>query len=102
MFETVLAGAVLLCCSAFLLRLLLPAARRQRLDQSLLRAWTRLRLTFSGVPRQWLQRRRSTREANEVIERARRRAAGSRAVKRDGNVYRPDAFKPPTDRDQLH
>jgi uncharacterized membrane protein YccC len=102
MFETVLAGAVLLCCGALLLRLLLPAAKRHRLDQHLRRGATQLRLLATGLPRQWLQRRRSTHEAHEVIERARRRASGSRKVERDGNVYRPDSFKPPADRDKLH
>jgi hypothetical protein len=106
MFETVLAGAVLLCCSLLLLRLLLPAARRQHVDQRLRGAWTRSNLLVKRLwqrrPRRWLQQRRTRREAHEVIERARRRAAGSEKIKRDGNVYRPDRFKPPTDRDTLH
>jgi hypothetical protein len=102
MFETVLAGAVLLCCSALLLRLLLPAPRRHRLDQQLRRGWTRLRLMSSELPRQWLRRRSSSREAHDAIERARQRAASDRNAQREGNVYRPDRFKPPADRDTLH
>jgi hypothetical protein len=102
MIETVLAGAVLLCCSVLLLRLLLPAQWRYRLDQQLRRGWTRLRLMASEWPRQWLRRRRSSREAHDVIERARHRAAGERNVQREGNVYRHDRFKPPADRDTLH
>jgi hypothetical protein len=41
------------------------------------------------------------REANDVIERARRGSKGGNKVEREGNVYRPDAFKssrPPSDR----
>jgi uncharacterized membrane protein YccC len=102
MVETVVAGAVLLCCSVLLLRLLLPSRWRHRLDQPLRRGWTRLQLMASGLPRRWLRRRRSGREAHDVIERARQRAAGHRKVQRQGNVYRPDRFKPPADRDTLH
>jgi hypothetical protein len=102
MVETVLSGAVLLCCSALLLRLLLPAQWRHRLDQRLRRGWTRLRVVSSELPRQWLRRRSSSREAHDVIERARQRAAGNGKVQREGNVYRPDRFKPPADRDTLH
>jgi hypothetical protein len=102
MAETVIAAVVLLACSALLLRLLLPPARRQRLDQQLRHTWIRCRLRVNAVSSDWLQRRRTRREAHEVIERARRRSAGGGKVRRDGNVYRPDSFKPPTDRDTLH
>lgn len=106
MFETVFAGAVLLCCSLFLVRLLLPPTRRQAVDQWMrgvrMRSGLALKRLWQRRPRQWLQQRRTRREAQEVIERARRRAAGSVDVKREGNVYRPDRFKPPTDRDTLH
>jgi hypothetical protein len=106
MLETVFAAAVLLVCGALLVRLLLPPARRQAIDRRLHGVWQGLSLLvkrgWQRRPRQWLQKRRTQREAQEVIERARRRAAGSSKVAREGNVYRPDSFKPPTDRDTLH
>jgi hypothetical protein len=98
----VLAGALLLCCGVLLVRLCLPAPRRQQFDRRLQHGWTRLRLLVTGIPRHWVQRRRTQREAAEAIERARRRSAGSTDVQREGNVYRPDRFKPPADRDKLH
>lgn len=106
MFETVFAAVVLLVCSALLVRLLLPPARRQHVDRRLRGAWQSLSLQVQRAwqrrPRQWLQKRRTRREAEELIERARRSAAGSAKVRREGNVYRPDSFKPPADRDTLH
>lgn len=44
------------------------------------------------------QARQARREAADAIERARRAAQ----VDRDGNVYRPDAFKQRPRRDKLH
>jgi hypothetical protein len=106
MVETAFAALVLLVCSALLVRLLLPPARRKRVDGRLRGVWQNLSLQvqrgWQRRPRQWLQKRRTRREAQEAIERARRRAAGSTKVTREGNVYRPDGFKPPADRDTLH
>lgn len=41
-------------------------------------------------------------EAQAVIDRARRQSRGDPPVERDGNVYRPDAFKPRPPKDKLH
>lgn len=41
-------------------------------------------------------------EALALIERARRQARQDPPVERDGNVYRPDAFKPRPPKDRLH
>jgi hypothetical protein len=50
-------------------------------------------------------RRQAEAEAQDAIDRARRQARGG-SVQRDGNVYRPDAFKPgggpPGPQDTLH
>jgi hypothetical protein len=106
MLESVFAAAALLVCGALLVRLLSPPARRQAIDRRLHGIWEGLSLRvkrgWQRRPRHWLQTRRTRREAQEVIERARRRAAGSSKVERKGNVYRPDSFKPPPDRDTLH
>ena len=102
MFETVVAAGVLFCCAALLVRLLMPAGKRQRIDLWARRAWLRARLALTTVPRQLWRRRQTEREARELINRARQRTVGRGAVKRDGNVYRPDAFKPPPNKDKLH
>ncbi len=46
--------------------------------------------------------REAEQEAQDVIERARRLAREGKPVERDGNVYRPDAFKPRPPQDKLH
>jgi len=89
MIEQVLAAVVLLVSVGLLLRLLLPTARRRRVDAIGRRAWLRGRL---AARRLWFWRRHqrhAAREADEVIRRARRHA------EQDGNVVRPDAFKGP-------
>ncbi len=46
--------------------------------------------------------REAEQEALAVIERVRRQAREGKPVARDGNVYRPDAFKPRPPEDKLH
>jgi hypothetical protein len=46
--------------------------------------------------------REAEQEALDIIERARRQSRGLPPVARDGNVLRPDAFKPRPPQDRLH
>ncbi|MBC7939124.1 MAG: hypothetical protein H7Z19_05060 [Chitinophagaceae bacterium] len=129
MVETWFAGAGLVVCAALLLRQALPLARRERLDSRARDAWHDLRNLAQRLGH--LRRTRVVkRQAHDVIERARRQSlnrksgkAGSGGsgdnvkngadtsrgerrpdVDRDGNVYRPDSFKPrpPPGQDKLH
>lgn len=87
--ELILAGLVLVCCAALLLRMALPERQRRRVDA----AWQRSVLAGKRLAyRVWFwrqHRQRAAREAEEAIQRAQRK------VKRDGNVIRPDSFKGP-------
>lgn len=97
--EQVLAVLVAGVCAAMLGRLILPASRRIKLDQYL----QRQRALTSGSLRK-LFRGRAARQAAalraeqarqataETIERA-RRASRAAEVVREGNVYKPEAFK---------
>jgi len=172
----IFAALVVLICVGFLVHMLLPAARRRRLDEvvrafrQLVRAvWSRLlgktgskpgnksrndearpnKGRRSGVPRavrlvdqpsanmaklepkppvpagpsadvsadvsaddstepldaeaQKAAEKEAEIEALDIIDRARRQARDGKPVDRDGNVYRPDAFKPrPPPHDKLH
>lgn len=89
MIEKLLAAGVLLVCVALLLRLALREPQRQRVDALASRAAFASRRL---ARRLWFwreHRQRATREAEEVIRRAKGR------VERDGNVIRPDSFKEP-------
>ena len=71
-------------------------ARRQRWQALALALWHGLRQRLRSPA----QARQARREAAEAIERARRTQP---KVDRDGNVYRPDAFKDRRGgRDKLH
>jgi hypothetical protein len=99
--EKLLAGLALMVCAAMLLRLALPAPRRQRFDRALLRMWQRLSTTVINLIH-WPARRRAAREAaQDAIRRAQNKPSGQWK----GNVYTPDSFgserKPPSKRD-LH
>lgn len=85
---------VVAVCVLMLVRMVLPAKRRARLDQRLLH---RLRQVRKVLGRWWHalrhgRRRRvdAERLARDAIERARKTN-----VERDGNVIKPDAFKGP-------
>lgn len=97
MFEMVAAALVLAICVALLLRQVLPPAPRDRVDRWAQGLWHALRTR----PGQWKRKRSVQREAQDAIERARKASKRTPPVERDGNVYRPDAFKsdrPPSDR----
>jgi hypothetical protein len=99
MAEIVLAGLGLAVCCALLLHHWLPERQRDRVDQALRRSGLWLRSI--GHRRPWRRTPRKVRsaaehEAHEAIQRARRKAAD---VGRQGNVYRPRAFKGQQDAD---
>lgn len=89
--EPLFAGVVLLMCVLALLRLMIGAGRRQRLDAALRRGWFRLRVKALTLWRWRRVRRDAEQAAREAIE----RAAGRRDGQWDGNVYQPKAFKKP-------
>ncbi len=91
MSERVFAAIVLAVCALLLLRLMLGAPRRHRLDAALRRAGAALR----RAPVQWRRRRAARRGANEAFGRA--RAHGDW----DGNVYTPKSLRKPR-RDKMH
>lgn len=97
--ETFLAAAGLIVCLALLVRMVLGAPARQRLDSAARRIWERTRRGILGVwyaATQWRRGRNARMSAAEVAEEAIRRAKGQPAgVKREGNVYKPDSFKGP-------
>lgn len=97
MLEVIAAAVVLAVCVALLLRQMLPPGRRDRVDRWAQSLWSTLR----ALPAQWKRQRTVQREAQDAIERARKASKRTPPVERDGNVYRPDAFKsdrPPSDR----
>ena len=98
MFERVFAAIVLAVCAVLLLRLTMGVPRRYRFDMTARRAalalrQTGLRLWHWRAARREAQRAREA--AEEVIRRARDRAAW------DGNVYTPKSFRKPP-RDKMH
>jgi hypothetical protein len=100
--DSILAGLGLAICAALLLRYALPAARRQRLDSSLHRTWASLRSLPRRLGRDRKLKRQAERQADEAINRARRQSKNPAAFDREGNVYRPDAFKSRPPKDKLH
>lgn len=89
MIEKALAAVVLVVCAALLLRMVLPARQRARLDAW----WMRLRSGgWMQARNLWHRRARraaAEREAEDAIRRAQRKP------RRDGNVIRPESFKGP-------
>lgn len=102
MIDSVFAALGLLVCVALLLRFALPPGRRHRMDASLHRAWAAVRSLPQRLGRDHKVQRQVKREADDVINRARRKARDTPAVGREGNVYRPDAFKSRPPKDKLH
>lgn len=94
------AALVVLVCGALLVRMLLGARHRARLDASVLAGWRRcVRAWHSRVAmlRRWRARRDGAAQAAQaarLTEEAILRARRTRADK-DGNVIRPEAFKDP-------
>ncbi|MCR5865749.1 MAG: hypothetical protein ACK4PH_29305 [Aquincola tertiaricarbonis] len=91
----VLAGAVLAVCIALLLRMVIGARLRYRIDAAAQAAWQRLRRGRAGTRPTPPVRGADAKEAARVAEEAIRRAA--RRGRWEGNVYKPDAFRPPAD-----
>ena len=89
MLETVPAALIVVACLVMLLRLGLGERRRRRFDA----AWREVIDTLSGRARAVWHRRSSRQAARRLADEALRRAR--RGVDRDGNVIRPEAFKPP-------
>jgi len=89
--ERVLAAVVFVTCLALLVRLLIGARRRARLDAALRRAMHAVRGAVLAVR----HRREAARVAEDVIKRARERGEW------DGNVFKPKSFRKPP-RDKMH
>ncbi|WP_298825272.1 hypothetical protein [uncultured Piscinibacter sp.] len=92
--EQVFAALVVAACAVLLLRLVIGAQRRAKLDRAFVRLWRGLR---SGAVALWRwpgKRRQARRLAEDAIRRA---SQG----KREGNVYTPEQFKKPP-RDKMH
>ena len=92
MVEKIFAGLTLAVCALLLMRLLVGAQRRSRIDTAARRALHEAqRVALSAY--NWRDRnRRAARAAEDAIRRAR---AG--ATERDGNVYKPKSFRKPPD-----
>lgn len=94
MVEKWLAVAGLMACLGVWAGMALGPARRQRWL-----AWARDTLHLArGRLRKPGQARQAQQQASDAIERARR----ATQVDREGNVYRPDAFRKGKGRDKLH
>ena len=91
-FDRVFAAVALAACVLLLLRLLIGARWRARIDHALLRAVLAARAGFVSVR----HRREAARVADEAIERARKHRG-----EWEGNVYKPKSFRKPP-RDKMH
>jgi hypothetical protein len=76
-------------CIVLLVRMMLGQTLRRRADRIGAAAWNMLRARARYLWHWRESRRRAEREAEQAIQRARRR------LEREGNVYRPDAFQEP-------
>jgi hypothetical protein len=100
-YKQILAALVLALCLALLLRLLLGERRRAAFDAWAHRKGQGLRLRLRDSQALWRGRRQrgeAEREAEDLIERARR---GRPDADREGNVIRPRGFSADRRRD-LH
>jgi len=103
MFAKFLAATVLLVCIAMAVRMALPLAQQRWVDARLRRAQWLLMDRWQAVTG-WRRRRAVNKTAEAEAEAAIKKArAGSKMVdgEWDGNVYRPERFKPKDKRD-LH
>lgn len=94
-FEIVVSGLVLALCVLLLLRLALPASRRARVDAAWRSAGRALQAFWGRAVTAPGRRRAAAREANDLIERARRARPDEGEGEWEGNVYRPKSFKRP-------
>ena len=97
MAEKTLAALTVFMCAVLLLRLCLSARLRARADAAASRVWWRVWLQmrrFATRLWHWKKSRQEAQQAADAaIKRAQRKAAS--AFERDGNVYKPEAFKGP-------
>jgi hypothetical protein len=91
MAEKTLAAITILVCAVLLLRLCLGERLRYRFDVTARRVWASVRRTALGLRHWRASRHRAQQEADAAIKHAQRKAAS--AFERDGNVYKPDAFR---------
>lgn len=89
--EKLPAGVLLAICVVMLLRLVAGANRRGEFDARVRRTWA---WTVLWVRRAW-RWRAARREAIAAARNAIRRASAGTSGQREGNVYRPDAFREP-------
>jgi hypothetical protein len=87
--EMLFAAIGLAACVALLGRMAIGPRRRDKVDASVRRLWRAVKLGVRSAWRRREVRDDATREAREVIDRARR---GKPRVDREGNVYRPRSF----------
>jgi hypothetical protein len=87
--EKLPAALTLIACIVLLVRMSLGDRSRRRMDHAGSAAWGWLSARAYHLWHWRESRRRAAREAEDAIERARKRMA------REGNVYRPDAFQEP-------
>lgn len=83
------AALTLIVCIVLLVRMFVGERARRRIDRAGGAAWGWLRSRAFYLWHWRESRRRAAREAEDAIQRARRR------MEREGNVYRPDAFQEP-------
>jgi hypothetical protein len=91
MAEKIIAGLTIAVCVVLLLRLCLGARLRYRFDTNARGAWLSARRSALNLWHWRSSRREAQHAADAAIQRAQRKAAS--AFERDGNVYKPDAFR---------
>lgn len=89
--DQVLPVAIAVVCVLMLARLFAGERIRHRVDAVLIRAWQGLRRRVLKLVRWRSSRKAAAQATEEVIRRARTKAAGEW----EGNVYKPDSFKRP-------
>jgi hypothetical protein len=86
--EKIFAAAMVSVCVLLLLRMLLKPRSRDRVDAAVRRGSERWSQRLQRLVAWPAAEARARREAKDAIQRARRSA-----IEREGNVYRPKAFK---------
>ena len=86
--EKIFAAVMVAVCVLLLLRMLLRPRSRDRVDAAVRRGSARWSGRVQRLVAWPAAEARARREAKDAIQRARRSA-----IERDGNVYRPKAFK---------
>ena len=86
MIQNLLAAVIFIVCVISMIRLLVGARRRGRMDAFFIRSWLRIKLLFS-------RRRPQKKNPADLAEEAIRRAKDGGTW--DGNVYKPKSFKGP-------